>query len=209
MQCLRTLALALAALLVALGGMPAAALTVDQVVALKRAGVSDETIRQMIRTEIKVRAMGGVGVYTVQQKGGAEWIVYQAASPRGVVDYPWDPDQYYPQSGVARVAAALDARRASPSPGKAPVRAKGRAQSAAKGYTLHLASYKKEAGARKQVAELAKKGVQAKVQAVDLKDKGRWYRVVVGSFPARAQARAQGERLAKAGSIGSFRVIPR
>jgi hypothetical protein len=191
--------------------LPAMALSVDQVIALKRAGVSDETIRQMIRTEIKVRAMGGVGSYTVRQKGGDEWIVYEAATPQGVVDYPWDTEQYYPVTNLGTVATVLNNKR-SGNPKKSPrpkSTAKNKKPSSAKGYTLHLSSYQKQAGAKEEVAKLAKQGVQARVETVDIAGKGRWHRVLVGSFKSKEQARTQGQRLAKSGSIGSFRVMPR
>jgi septal ring-binding cell division protein DamX len=191
--------------------LPAMALSVDQVIALKKAGVSDETIRQMIHTEIKVRSMGGVGSYTVRQKGGDEWIVYEAATPQGVIDYPWDTEQYYPSSNLGSVATVLDSKLPG-NPKKKPrprSSAKNKKASSAKGYTLHLSSYQKQAGAKEEVAKLAKQGVQARMETVDLADKGRWHRVLVGSFKSKDQARAQGQRLAKSGSISSFRVMPR
>lgn len=199
---------ALALLAVAL---PAMALSVDQVIALKRAGVSDETIRQMIRTEIKVRSMGGVGSYTVRQKGGDEWIVYEAATPRGVIDYPWDTEQYYPTANLGSVVTVLNSKRpANPKKGPRPKStAKASKSSSAKGYTLHLSSYQKQAGAKEEVAKLAKQGVQARVETVDISGKGRWHRVLVGRFKSKDQARTQGQRLAKSGSISSYRVMPR
>lgn len=193
--------------------LPAMALSVDQVIALKRAGVSDETIRQMIHTEIKVRSMGGVGSYTVRQKGGDEWIVYEAATPQGVVDYPWDTEQYYPTTNLGTVATVLNTKRPGSS-GKGPKPkprsiTKNKEPTSAKGYTLHLASYQKQAGAKEEVAKLAKQGVQARMETVDISGKGRWHRVLVGSFKTKDQARTQGQRLAKSGSINSFRVMPR
>lgn len=216
MRSLGVLGLAfLTALVVVASASLAMALSVDQVIALKKAGVSDETIRQMIRTEIKVRAMGGVGSYTVRQKGGDEWIVYRAATPQGVVDYPWDSEQYYPISNLGEVAVVLDPKRPG-NPKKGP-KSKPRPNStvaaktapATKGYTLHLASYQKQAGAKEEVAKLAKQGVRARVEPVDIAGKGRWYRVLAGSFNSKDQARAQGQQLAKSGSISSYRVMPR
>jgi hypothetical protein len=173
-------------------------LTVDQVIALKRAGVSEELIRAMIRTEMKVRARGGIGRYVVELKGGRQVIVYQAASPRGVVDYRLE--QGTPPADPATTAAVVAALGAPPPAAKA--------EAAARGYALHLASFRRRAGARRMARELGAKGVAARVQAVDLGAKGRWYRVLVGRFPSRKQAQAQGEKLKRAGSISSFRVIP-
>lgn len=191
---------------------PAAALSVEQVIALKRAGVSEDTIRKMIQTEIKVRSMGGVGSYTVRQQSGDEWVVYQAATPQGVVDYPWDSEQYYPTANMGQVAAVLSPKGSSKPRSKAKSAAKAKKPSAAnsaKGYTLHLSSYQKQDGAKQQVAKLAQQGVQARVQSVDLGSKGRWHRVLVGKFSSKDQALSQGQRLAKSGSIESFRVMPR
>jgi cell division septation protein DedD len=204
--------LTLAALAVSLAlAAPAKALSVDQVIALKKAGVSEETIRKMIQTEIKVRSMGGVGSYTVRTKGGDEWIVYEAATPQGVVDYPWDSEQYYPAANLGQVAAVLNPKhsRAAGSKTQPAAKAKAAGSSSAKGYTLHLSSYQKEAGAKEEVAKLAQKGVQARIESVDIPGKGHWHRVLVGSFDSKDQARSQGQRLAKSGSIDSFRVMPR
>jgi septal ring-binding cell division protein DamX len=198
-----------AALVVLIAAPQGQALSVDQVIALKRAGVSDETIRQMIHTEIKVRSMGGVGSYTVRQKGGDEWIVYQATSPQGVVDYPWDTEQYYPTTNLGTVAAVLDPKRPRPPKPRPNSASKASKSPAAKGYTLHLSSYQKQAGAKEQVAKLAKQGVQARVESVNIAGKGRWHRVMVGKFNSKTKARAQGQRLTKSGSISSFRVMPR
>ena len=208
MQRLSMLGLILATALAGLAAaLPAQALSVEQVIALKKAGVSDETIRQMILTEIKVRAMGGVGSYTLRQQSGDEWIVYEAATPRGVVDYPWDSEQYYPVSNLGQVAVVLDAKRSNKPKPKSTTTAK--TAPAAKSYTLHLASYQKQAGAEEQAAKLAKQGLRARVEPVDITGKGRWYRVLVGSFNSKDQARAQGQHLTKSGSISSYRVMPR
>lgn len=194
-------------------GLPAGAgaLSVDQVIALKKAGVSEQTIRKMIQTEIKVRSMGGVGSYAVRQKGGGEWIVYEAASPRGVVDYPWDPEQNYPAANLGEVVTVLGAARPSPPQAKPAAQSTARpvAKSPAKGYTLHLSSYQDQAGAQKQAAKLTAKGVQARVEPVDIPGKGHWHRVLVGEFSSQDQAQSVGERLSKSGSISSYRVMPR
>ena len=38
--------------------------------------------------------------------------------------------------------------------------------------------------------ELERRGIRAVYRTVDIDDKGRWYRVYVGSFPSRAAANA-------------------
>ena len=148
-----------------------------------------------------------------QEHGQAEWIVYRAATPQGVVDYPWDSEQYYPISNLGEVAVVLDPKRpGNPKKGPKPrpkSTAAAKKTTAVKGYTLHLASYQKQAGAEEEVAKLAKQGVRARVEPVDITGKGRWYRVLAGSFNSKDQARAQGQQLAKSGSISSYRVMPR
>jgi cell division septation protein DedD len=169
------LRLVLAACLTIPWAAPAAALTVDQVIALRKAGVSNEIIQQMIDTEMAVQAQGGVGTYVVKQAGGAETIVYEARSPRGVVEYPV-PKEAWTGGGVDRLGAALNIERRRP-----PMPAQEQAKAASP---------------------------KARVQPVDLKAKGRWYRVLVGSFAQRDQAQAQGQSLKKQGKIVSFRVLP-
>lgn len=178
----------------AAGSPPAAALSVDQVLRLRRAGVSDRLIRSMISHELAVARQGGVGRYLVRQAGGREIIVYYAASAGGVSQTP------LPLTGT--LAASPQVRRT--------LGAQTSAAAATKGvYSLHLASYRSQDQARQHVARLEQKGVSAWVQAVDLKEKGRWYRVLVGRFAQRAAAEQQGRKLRQAGSIGEFTVIGR
>jgi hypothetical protein len=177
---------------------PAAGLTVDQVVALKKAGVGEKTIQSMIRTEMEVRARGGVGTYAVEGADGG-MVVYRAASPGGVVDYPW-PDT---RGRGGRLQQAARAVGADLPPAQRP----GRGGEGA--YTLHLSSFRDPDRARRAATELRSRGVDARVAAVDLGAKGRWHRVLVGQFPKRRTAQQKGSQLKKAGSIGSFRVIPR
>ena len=195
-------------LLTAFMAAPAAALTADQVIALRKAGVSNEIIQQMIDTEMAVQARGGVGTYVVKQSGGSEVIVYEARSPRGVVEYPV-PKEAWQDGGVDRLGAALSIeRRRPPMPGQEQAKATPPKAAKGGGYALHISSYRTEAGAKKDARSLTGKGVEARVQPVDLKGKGRWYRVLVGSFPQKAQAQAQGESLKKQGKIPSFSVMP-
>ena len=195
----------------------AAALSVDQVIALRKAGVSDATIQAMIRREMEVRRQGGVGRYVVRDSADSEVIVYQASSARGEVDYPLGPETS--AQGVDPVAAVLGASRRQAPPASASTKARPAAQSKAKskaksspkapgGYTLHLASFRGEANAQRLVRELAAKKVSARVAQVDLGPKGRWHRVLVGGFASRAQAQAQGQKLRQAGTIAKFTVIP-
>ena len=198
---------ALAGLLVALvlGAAPAWGLTVDQVVALRKAGVSNQTIQLMIQHENRVRLQGGVGRYVVKQMGGRQTIVYQASSPSGVEDYPISQVPAGGQkSDIVKVLSAAAPKAVS---GKA--RARSSRKSAAALYTLHLSSFRDLDRARKARARLEAKGVQARLATVDLPGKGRWHRLLLGRFSSREQARAEGEQLKQAGRISSFRILKR
>ena len=188
-----------------LGAAPAWGLTVDQVVALRKAGVSNQTIQLMIQQENRVRLQGGVGRYVVKQMGGRQTIVYQASSPSGVEDYPIT--QVPPGGQESSIVKVLSSSSSPAVAGKAQARRERSPKSAAALYTLHLSSFRDLARARKAQAQLKAKGVQARLATVDLPGKGRWHRLLVGGFSTRRQAQAQGEKLKQAGRISSFRVI--
>jgi hypothetical protein len=193
---LKVLCAALLAFLPAWGALvgpdPALALSARQVLDLRKAGVSDETIRQMIETEIAVARRGGTGTYINRTDGGREYIVYYASSPGGV-------DLFSQELGAATPAAsqALGASR-----GRTTVSKSGKSV-----YALHLASFSNRNQALQKAVDLTSQGVAARVEAVDLPEKGRWYRILTGRYSDKAQAQAQGEKLQKAGSIGRFAVI--
>jgi len=56
------------------------------------------------------------------------------------------------------------------------------------GWTVWLFSLPDEAAARREVRELERRGLVAEYRAVEIKDKGRWYRVYTGSFETRGAA---------------------
>ncbi|MGD9124616.1 MAG: SPOR domain-containing protein [Desulfarculaceae bacterium] len=58
-------------------------------------------------------------------------------------------------------------------------------------YSICAASFADQKAARAHAAKLGKKGIKAWVAAVDLKKKGRWYRVYVGRYASFDQARQQ------------------
>jgi len=66
------------------------------------------------------------------------------------------------------------------------------------GWALWLYSFPDEAGARTEVNQLERRGIRAAFRAVEIKDRGRWYRVYVGSFPDRAAAAAAAAALKNA-----------
>lgn len=57
------------------------------------------------------------------------------------------------------------------------------------GWALHLYSFPDSLTAGKETRTLQRRGFQTAVRAVEIKDKGRWYRVYVGSFQSRNEAR--------------------
>ena len=202
----KTLCLALTPLLLA-WALPTAALTADQVIKLREAGVSNETIQAMIDTEMKVGAQGGVGRYTKKLSDGKEVIVYQASSPRGVVDYPVDMDDN--MAGVDRLGAALgvEARAAAPQVSQAAPASQGVTKVTPGGYTLHIASFQNPAYARDDLAKLQQKGISARLLDVDIPGKGHWQRLLSGSFATRQAAETEGQRLVDQGKIETFQVI--
>lgn len=198
------LLLALSLLLMA---SSAAALTADQVIKLRQAGVSNETIQAMIETEMRVKAQGGVGVYTKKLSGDKEVIVYQASSPRGVVDYPMDTG--YPVAGVDRLGAALgmETRASAPQVSQAAPASQGTTHVTPGNYTLHIASFQNPEYAQDNLAKLKGEGVSARLQGVDIPGKGHWQRLLTGRFTSRQAAEDAGQRLLNQGKVDSFRVI--
>jgi septal ring-binding cell division protein DamX len=110
-----------------------------------------------------------------------------AATPAGDLQ-PADDLEPAPLPGPAAPAAPVqeqeDAGPAGfdPAPFREPV---GEA-----GWALWLFSLPSEADADREVRELARRGLVAEHRAVEIKDRGRWYRVYTGSFATRAQASA-------------------
>jgi hypothetical protein len=58
------------------------------------------------------------------------------------------------------------------------------------GWALWLYSLPEQELAEAELRELERRGIRAVYRTVDIDDKGRWYRVYVGSFPSRAAANA-------------------
>ncbi|KIX13432.1 SPOR domain-containing protein [Dethiosulfatarculus sandiegensis] len=181
-----------------LTGLPAKALTVEQVIKLRRAGISNKTIAIMLENETRVRKRGGVGRYVVSGPQGSEVIVYQASTPGGVSDYHVDVPLH--AGGVDRMSVVLGTEKRTPP--------KFASNHGGSGFTLHLASFKKKDYADQEVRKLNQNGVQARLAAVDLGGKGRWQRLLVGKYRTRKAAKAAAEILKNQGKITSYRVIP-
>ena len=58
------------------------------------------------------------------------------------------------------------------------------------GWALHLYSLPDSVTAQKEVRELGRRGFDTGIRVVETKEKGRWWRVYVGSFATRSEARA-------------------
>lgn len=59
----------------------------------------------------------------------------------------------------------------------------------ADGWAMHVYSFADSTQSRQQLDELARRGFQAEQQAVQIPEKGRYYRIFVGSFPSKSAAR--------------------
>ncbi len=67
------------------------------------------------------------------------------------------------------------------------------------GFTIQVAAMRSEAAANAILARLRERGYEARIEAADLKEKGRWLRLRVGVFPSRDAAEPTLERLKREG----------
>ena len=58
------------------------------------------------------------------------------------------------------------------------------------GWALHVFSFPDSALAEKECSNLATKGFQSTTRVVQFKEKGRWYRIYLGSFKTKAEAKS-------------------
>ena len=63
------------------------------------------------------------------------------------------------------------------------------------GWALHVYSFPDTSQARQMQQSLAARGIQSDIRAVEIKDKGRWYRIYLGSFPDMGTALAARDAL--------------
>ncbi|MBI5522671.1 MAG: SPOR domain-containing protein [Desulfarculus sp.] len=199
-----------------LGAAPAWALSADQVLQLKKAGVSEAVIQKIIDTEMAQAGGGRLGRYVLRQSGGREVIVYQAQSGAGAQEYPLEMDPAWHDSQGLRVilgrrprgdVVAVEQRQEV---SQALAGARGQTKTTPSGrYTLLLESHRELAPAEKRAKQLSAEGIEARVESVDLGGQGRWYRVLHGRFGGREQAEGQGDKLRQAGGIGSYTVLAR
>ncbi|MFQ5781313.1 MAG: SPOR domain-containing protein, partial [Nitrospiria bacterium] len=85
-------------------------------------------------------------------------------------------------------------RRASTPPSK----------SAAKKYAVQVASFSKKKGADGLAEKLRKRGFDAYVVSQEIPQKGRWYRVRIGHYSSRAEAKKVADRIRKAEKLDPF-----
>lgn len=215
--------------------VPTGALTTEQVLQLRQAGVSDETIQMLIDNEMAQAGGAGPGRYVVKQGRGGESIVYQAGSAGGEEKtLPLTPQQAAdPNLRVilgTRPSADLIIREETPQVSQALPFSQGQTKVVPRtkittgagasgggevgaagqgGYALLLESHRNLAPAERRARELNAQGVDAKVEGVDLGDKGRWYRVVHGKFADREAAHAQGEELKRVGGVDAYTILSR
>ncbi len=64
-------------------------------------------------------------------------------------------------------------------------------------YVVHIASLKNQSGAQDMAAQLNKKGYKVKVVAVDLGEKGKWYRLLISGYNSKEEAERTAESLRK------------
>jgi len=67
----------------------------------------------------------------------------------------------------------------------------------AAGWALHLYSFPAQAAADTELAALHRRGFETEIRVVETREKGRWWRIYVGSFGSKAEARAAAPLLKK------------
>ena len=79
---------------------------------------------------------------------------------------------------------------------------------AATKYTVHCASYKIQQQAAGDAQKLAAMGYSAFFVPVDLKAKGKWYRVYAGQFETKDKARLAAEEMVRKNVISTYFIFP-
>jgi cell division protein FtsN len=113
------------------------------------------------------------------------------------------PNQQSQAPPPPKTEPAQAATPPKPEPASKPLaqQAKPKAKIQTKAYSVCAASYRKKEAAQKDAAQFTAQGLKATVMTVDLKGKGRWNRVCVGSFPDRGTAQAKAAAWKKQGLI--------
>jgi cell division septation protein DedD len=90
-------------------------------------------------------------------------------------------------------------KEAAPPPLKQPVASKSEVRPSGKVYTIQVAAVKAAKDADRLVAQLKQKGYAAYSTISKVQDKGIWFRVRVGKYNSRTDARATKQKLEKTG----------
>jgi TolA-binding protein len=75
-------------------------------------------------------------------------------------------------------------------------------------YTIHCASYKTSKKAAEDVKKLAAMGYAAFSMQVEIKHKGKWYRVYTGKYETREQAKLAAEDMVKKKAVSEYFIFP-
>lgn len=117
----------------------------------------------------------------MDSEGGESAIDTEPADQPTVVETPPETVIEEPAQAPAEVEAQeTPARQFTMDPYMQPV--------GSDGWALHLYSFPDSVTAETEVRRLQRKGFQTATRAVEVKDKGVWYRVYVGSFLSRKEA---------------------
>lgn len=197
--------------------LPAWALSVDDVLALSKAGVSDETIRMMIENEMA--AQHDSSKFIVLDPSGREAVVYRASSLKNKSNRHRSTSVYQSRPHNTSPAIIVNPR---PSPKPRPPHS---AYPAAPGtsdksvvepelqrsrelsFSIQTDAFAQEETAQRHCAQLQTQGLPARVEPVDLPDKGRWYRVMVGSYSSLTKAMTKGNEYMQQGILSDFSIL--
>jgi len=72
-------------------------------------------------------------------------------------------------------------------------------------YLIHVSSFRKRTSAQIEISNLSKHGVQAFYRYESVKGKGKWFRVYIGTFKNRQEAREKGVELLRKGIISYYK----
>lgn len=74
-------------------------------------------------------------------------------------------------------------------------------------YALQLGSFPSADEAQKASSEYEEKGISVVIQETEIKNKGKWFRLIYGNFPSPRDAQSEGSILKSKNLIGSYVVI--
>ena len=122
-------------------------------------------------------AGGGVSTGTAPSRDDMTPAVGAGDTTAAAAEIPVDGPAAEPAESSAEPASAFDMAAYRGTVGEA-------------GWALHVYSLSSTADTAKQVEELTRRGFKSEVRIIDLGEKGRWFRIYLGSFATRAEAKA-------------------